>query len=54
MLLIIISILFIAFISVVLAVKSVEHELSVPKEINGIKITKLKPVSGVIYSSNSS
>lgn len=59
----VVSILSIAFISVILAFRSVEHELSVPKEITGIKITKFKPVSGVIlffkkrivhYSSDSS
>lgn len=59
----VISIVFIAFISVILAIRSVEHELFAPKEITGIKITQRKPISGVIlffkkrivhYSSNSS
>lgn len=58
-----ISISMIAVISVILAIRSVEHELSPPKEVVGIKIAKHKPVSGVIlflkkrivhYSSNSS
>ncbi len=44
---ILISIVVIAIISVLLAYRSVEHELSVPSEVVGLKISN-KSVSGVI------
>ncbi len=44
---ILISIILIVIISVLLAVRSAEHELSVPKEVIGLKISS-KSVSGVI------
>lgn len=61
--LLVISIAVIVIISVILAVRSVEHELSVPEEVSGLKITKRKQIAGVIlffkkrivhYSSSSS
>lgn len=42
------SILIILTISIILAVRSVEHELSIPKEVSDLKITKNAPLSGVI------
>lgn len=44
---ILISIVVIAIISVLLAYRSVEHELSVPREVAGLKIST-RSVSGVI------
>lgn len=44
---ILISIILIVIISVLLAVRSAEHELSIPKEVIGLKISP-KSVSGVI------
>jgi hypothetical protein len=43
-----ISIIIIFIISLVMAIRSVEHELSVPKEVKNIKIRKNEGLSGVI------
>lgn len=43
-----ISIIFIAVLSIILAVRSVKDELSVPREVARLKIGKKKGVSGVI------
>ncbi len=60
---ILIGIVVIALLSVLLAVRSVENELSVPQEVTNLRIPRKKPVSGVIlflkekfvhYSSKSS
>lgn len=57
------AIFIILVISLILAIRSVNHELSVPSEIKKIKIRKVNPTSGVIlflkrkivhYSSKSS
>lgn len=57
------SILVIAIVSIILAVKSAGHELSVPREVSSLKIEKKKSTFGVIlflkkkiihYSSESS
>lgn len=59
----VVSVIVISVVSVVFAIASVEHELSVPKEIASLKIEKKKNISGVIlflkkkivhYSSKSS
>jgi len=43
-----ISIIIIFIISLVMAIRSAEHELSVPKEVKNIKIKKSEGLSGVI------
>ncbi len=42
------SILIILTISIILVVRSVEHELSVPKEVADLKTRNNAPLSGVI------
>lgn len=58
-----ISIFAILIISFLLALRSAEHELSTPKEVTNLRISKREGISGVIlflkekivhYSSNSS
>lgn len=60
---ILISIIVIFIISFLMAIRSADHELSVPKEVSGLKIEKKKKMNGVIlflkekiihYSSDSS
>lgn len=43
-----ISIIIIFIISLIMAIRSAEHELSVPKEVRSIKIKKPEGLSGVI------
>lgn len=42
------SILIILIISIILAVRSVDHEMTIPKEVVNLKIRKDKKTSGVI------
>lgn len=43
-----VSLIVVLLISFILAIRSVNQELSVPKEVRAIKITRKKKISGVI------